>query len=147
MFARLLICYLFISAAGCGGDSSTGSKTFVAAELVVSGNPSILGEPAGTLENPSGYLSVGGLIDSQLGIELTGLSAQIRVLSADLTVLGQVLAACSPPVILPGASATFQPRLVLPSAPYTASRIVEITPICDQGTGTARNVTVQWNEP
>jgi hypothetical protein len=38
----------------CGSSSSTGPTTFVANALTIEGNPSIVGESAGTAENPPG---------------------------------------------------------------------------------------------
>ncbi len=141
----LCLCFLLLGLVACGSNS-TGPTTFVATELTIEGNPSILGEAAGTVAAPSGYITVGGLVDSRLGLELTGLSVQIRVLAADASVLGTGTVTCTPATIAPLGSSTFQTRVSLPTAIYTASAVIEFTPICDQGTGTVRSVSLQWPE-
>ena len=141
----LCLC-LLLGLVACGSNNSTGPTTFVATELTIEGNPSILGEGAGTVAAPSGFISVGGLVDSQLGLELTGMRVQIRVLAADATVLGSGTVDCTPTIIAPLGSCTFQTRVSLPTASYTASAIIELIPICDQGTGTVRSISLQWSE-
>ncbi|MGA1199480.1 MAG: hypothetical protein ACO36I_23530 [Candidatus Latescibacterota bacterium] len=142
----LYLCFVLLGLVACGSNNSTGSTTFVATELTIEGNPSILGEAAGTIAAPSGFIAVGGLVDSRLGLELTGLSVQIRVLAADATVLGTGTVTCTPATIAPLGSSTFQTRVSLPTAIYTDSAVIELTPICDQGTGTVRTVALQWPE-
>lgn len=137
-----LFLMLFVA---CGSDSSTGSTTFVAEELTIEGNLSITGEGAGTADNPSGFILIrDGIVDSKLGLELTNLSVQIRVLAVDGSVSGTGVVACSPSTVLPGGSSTFQTNVSLPEAAYTSSATIEVTPICDQGTGTVRRVALQW---
>lgn len=142
----LCLCFLLLSLVACGSNNSTGPTTFVATELTIEGNPSILGEGAGTAAAPSGFISVGGLVDSGLGLELTGLMVQIRVLAADATVLGSGAVACTPATIAPLGSCTFQTRVSLPTALYTDSAVIELTPVSDQGTGTVRSVSLKWSE-
>lgn len=143
MKRKLLVLFCLVGFVACG-NSSTGSTTFVADEFRIGGNPSIIGEGAGTLANPSGYLSVGGLIDSALNLELTGVAVQIRILGENNTVLGAGVVDGSPTTVAPLGSSSFETRLFIENASYTASRIVEITPLCDQGTGTVRSISLQW---
>jgi hypothetical protein len=142
----LSLCILLLGMVACGSNNSTGSTTFVANELTIEGNPSIVGEPSGTVANPSGFITVGGLVDSQLGLELTNLSVQIRVLAADGALLGTGVAPCNPPSVAPSGSSTFQTRVSLLEAAYTSSSTLELTPICDQGTGTVRSISLLWPE-
>lgn len=136
------VLFLFVA---CGSDSSTGSTTFVAEELTITGNPSIVGESAGTADTPSGFVLIGGVVDSQLGLELTNLSVQFRVFAVDGSLLGSGSVACIPANIAAGGSCTFQTTISLPEASYTSSSSIEMTPICEQGTGTVRSVSLQWN--
>lgn len=140
----LWLCLLLLGLAACDSSNSTGSTTFVANELTVEGNPSILGEASGTVDNPSGFMTVGGLVDSKLGLELTNLSVQIRVLGTGSTVLGSGVVPCTPATVAPSGSSTFQTRVSLLEASYTSSTSIEITPICDQGAGTVRSIALQW---
>ncbi|MBT4138305.1 MAG: hypothetical protein HOE48_10330 [Candidatus Latescibacteria bacterium] len=145
MKRSLCVCVMLLALVACGSDSSTGSTTFVAEELTIEGNPSIVGEGAGTAAAPSGFISIGGLVDSRLGLELTNLSVQLRVLAADGSLLGSGTVACSPATVAPGGSSTFQTNVSLPEASYTSSSSIEVTPVCDQGTGTVRSVSLLWN--
>ena len=140
-FARFLPVLFLL---GCSGDSSTGSTVFEAGGLVVLGNPSILGESTGTPEAPSAFISVGGAIDSQLGLPLTNLRVQVRVLGTNGALLGAREEACTPRDIGPGGSCTFVTGVVLDTLHFTASRSIEITPGSDQGTGTPRIIPVEW---
>ena len=129
---------------GCSKDDSAGSRTFIPEDLVVLGNPSIIGESAGTPENPSSFIYINGNVDSQSGLDLTGLKVNVRVLGETDTVLGMNEDVCTPSEIAPGASCTFSTSVVLESADYTTSQSIEITPGCDQGTGTLRLIPVTW---
>jgi len=135
---------LFVGFVACGSNSSVGSSTFVANELVIEGNPSVVGEAGGATDAGGGYITVGGIVDSQLNLGLTGLSVSVRVLSADGTLLGSGVGACSPAEVGPGGSTTFQLRVFLADVSYTTSSSLEITPVSTQGTGTVRTVALQW---
>ena len=129
---------------GCSGDSTTGSTVFVSEGLVVLGNPSILGESTGTPDAPSAFISVGGAVESQLGLPLTNVRVMVRVLDANGVLLGSREEACSPSDILPGGSCTFVTGVVMDTSHFSVSRTIEITPGSDQGTGTPRPIPVEW---
>lgn len=135
---------LFVGIVACGSNSSVGSSTFVANELVIEGNPSVIGEAAGATDAAGGYVTIGGIVDSQLNLDLTGLSVSVRVLSAEGSLLGSGVSDCSPSEVGPGGSTTFQLRVFLADVSYTTSRSLEITPVSAQGTGTVRTVALQW---
>ena len=135
---------------GCSKDDSAGSRTFVPEDLVVLNLASLRGEtinsPAGDAGSPTSVniIYVEGVIDSQSGLELTGLKVRVRVLGENGTPLGTSEDACTPAEIAPGGSCTFSTSVVLDGADYKTSQSVEITPGCDQGTGTLRLIPVTW---
>ena len=129
---------------GCSKDDSAGSRIFIPEDLTVLGNPSIIGESAGTPENPS-FIRISGNIDSQSGLELTGLKVRVRVLGENDTPLGMGEDLCTPAEIAPGGSCTFLSAVVLAAnVDFRDSQSIEITPGCDQGTGTLRLIPVLW---
>jgi len=128
---------------GCSKDDSAGSRTFIPEDLVVLGNPSIIGESAVTPEDPS-FIRISGNVDSQSGLELTGLKVRVRVLGENGTVLGMSEDVCTPADIAPGGSCTFLSAVVLANVNFRDSQSIEITPACDQGTGTLRLIPVLW---
>lgn len=129
---------------GCSKDDSAGSRVFMSEDLTVLGNPSIVGESAGTPENPS-FIRIGGNVDSQSGLELTGLKVRVRVLGENSTLLGISEDVCTPAEIAPGGSCTFLSAVVLgTNVDFKDSQSIEITPGCDQGTGTLRLIPVTW---
>ena len=135
---------------GCSKDDSAGSRTFVPEDLVVLNLASLRGEtinsPAGDAGAPTSVniIYVEGVIDSQSGLELTGLKVRVRVLGENGTPLGTSEDACTPATVAPGGSCTFSTSVVLDGADYKTSQSVEITPGCDQGTGTLRLIPVTW---
>ena len=135
---------------GCSKDDSAGSRTFTPEDLTVLNLTSIRGEtinaPAGDTGSPTNVniIHIEGTIDSQSGLDLTGLKVNVRVLGETDTVLGMNEDVCTPSEIAPGASCTFSTSVVLESADYTTSQSIEITPGCDQGTGTLRLIPVTW---
>ncbi|MYC13687.1 MAG: hypothetical protein F4Y39_08165 [Gemmatimonadetes bacterium] len=131
---------------GCSKDDSAGSRVFIPEDLVVLGNPSIIGEPAVTPEDPS-FIHISGNLDSQSGLELTGLKVRVRVLGENGTVLGMSEDVCTPAEIAPGGSCTFLSAVVLANVDFRDSQSIEITPACDQGTGTLRLIPVLWPDP
>ncbi len=128
---------------GCSKDDSAGSRTFIPEDLIVLGNPSIVGESAVTPEDPS-FIRISGNIDSQSGLELTGLKVRVRVLGENGTPLGTSEDVCTPAEIAPGGSCTFLSAVVLVNVDFRDSQSIEITPSCDQGTGTLRLIPVTW---
>jgi len=120
---------------------------FMPEDLVVLGNPSIVGESAGTPEAPSSFIRISGNVDSQSGLELTGLKVRVRVLGENDTVLGMSEDVCTPSEIAPGGSCTFLSAIVLANVDFRDSQSIEITPACDQGTGTPRLIPVLWPDP
>ena len=128
---------------GCSKDDSAGSRVFMPEDLVVLGNPSIVGESAGTPEDPS-FIRISGNIDSQSGLDLTGLKVRVRVLGENSAVLGVSEDACTPAAIAPGGSCTFLLAIALVNVDFKDSQSIEITPACDQGTGTLRLIPVIW---
>ena len=135
----LSVLFLF----GCSKDDSAGSRVFMSEDLVVLGNPSIIGEPAGTPEDPS-FIRISGNIDSQSDLDLTGLKVRVRVLGENSAVLGISEDACTPAAIAPGGSCTFLSAIALVNLDFKDSQSIEITPVCDQGTGTLRLIPVIW---
>ena len=139
--------FLFL---GCSKDDSTGSLTFIPEDLTLFGNPFIVGEavplPGGDTGSATSLntISISGTIDSQSGLELTGLKVSVRVLGENSILLGMDEAVCTPAEIAPGASCTFSITVALEGADYTTSQSIEITPGCDQGTGTPRLIPVTW---
>ena len=129
---------------GCSKDDSAGSRVFIPEDLVVLGNPSIIGESAGTPENPSSFIYINGNVDSQSGLELTGLKVSVRVLGENGTPLGISEDVCTPAEIAPGGSCTFSSAVVLTNVDFRASQSIEITPSCNQGDGTLRLIPVTW---
>lgn len=129
---------------GCSKDDSAGSRVFISEDLVVLGNPSIIGEAAGTPESPSSFIRISGNIDSQSGLDLTGLKVRVRVLGENSAVLGISEDACTPTAIAPGGSCTFLSAIALVNVDFKDSQSIEITPACDQGTGTLRIIPVIW---
>lgn len=131
---------------GCSKDDSAGSRTFIPEDLVVLGNPSIVGESTGLPDSPS-FIHIEGTVDSQSGLELTGLKVRVRVLGENDTVLGMSEDVCTPAEIAPGGSCTFLSAVVLANVDFRDSQSIEITPGCDQGTGTQRLIPVLWPDP
>lgn len=129
---------------GCSKDDSAGARTFIPDDLTVLGNPSIIGESAGTPDDPSSFIRISGNVDSQSGLELTGLKVRVRVLGENGTPLGMSEDVCTPAEIAPGGSCTFLSAVVLANVDFRASQSIEITPGCDQGTGTLRLIPVTW---
>ena len=129
---------------GCSKDDSAGSRVFVPEDLTLLGNPSIIGESAGTPENPSSFIRISGNVDSQSGLELTGLKVRVRVLGENDTPLGTSEDVCTPSEIAPGGSCIFLSAVVLANVDFRDSQSIEITPGCDQGTGTLRLIPVTW---
>ncbi len=132
---------------GCSKDDSAGSRTFIPDDLTVLGNPSIVGESAGTPDNPSSFIRISGNVDSESGLELTGLKVRVRVLGENDTVLGMSEDVCTPAEIAPGGSCTFLSAIVLANVDFRESQSIEITPGCDQGDGTLRLIPVTWPDP
>ena len=85
---------------------------FVPEDLTILGNPSIVGESAGTPEDLS-FIHISGNIDSQSGLELTGLKVRVRVLGENGTLLGMSEDVCTPAAIAPGGSCTFLSAVAL----------------------------------
>ena len=142
---KYTIGFLFVFFWGCSKDTATGSRVFAAEHLTIVGNPFILGEPASTAEDPSDFIRVRGGVDSQSGLELTGLKVLVRVLGANAVQLGISEDACKPAEIAPGGSCTFEMGVALnDNTSFRASRTIEITPSCDQGTGRSRAISVDW---
>ena len=131
----LLFCCIALVVVACG-DSSTGSMVFAADELTHTGNPSIKGEGS--------FITIEGNIDSRSGIALTGLKVRVRVLGANRVELGTREEFCSPSSINSGGSCVFEVGVSLGEVSYLDSREIEISPICDQGAGTARTISVSW---
>ena len=135
---------------GCSKDDSAGSRTFTPEDLTVLSLTSIVGEavpmPGGDTGSPASLntISISGTVDSQSGLDLTGLKVSVRVLGANGTPLGVSEAVCTPSEIAPRASCTFSITVVLEGADYKTSHSIEITPGCDQGTGTLRLIPVTW---
>ncbi len=135
---------------GCSKDDSAGSRTFTPDDLTVLNLTSIVGEavpmPGGDTGSPTSLntISISGTIDSQSGLDLTGLKVNVRVLGENGTPLGIGEAVCTPSEIAPGASCTFSITITLEDADYKMSQSIEITPGCDQGTGTLRLIPVTW---
>lgn len=135
---------------GCSKDDPTGSRTFTPEDLTVLSLTSIVGEavpmPGGDTGSPASLntISISGTVDSQSGLDLTGLKVSVRVLGANGTPLGISEAVCTPSEIAPRASCTFSITVVLEGADYKTSHSIEITPGCDQGTGTLRLIPVTW---
>ena len=139
--------FLSVCLLGCSGDNTAGSRVFVPEDLTVVGNPSILGEPPDTSENPSSFIRLRGGVDSQSGVALTGLKVAVRVLGENAAELGASETACTPAEIAPGGSCTFATSVALDTVDFRASQTIEITPKCDQGTGTRRSIPVVWPDP
>lgn len=135
---------------GCSKDDATGSRVFMSEDLVVFGNPSIVGEavnvPGGSTGSSTSLntISIGGTIDSQSGLELTGLKVRVRVLGENGTLLGMSEDVCTPAEIAPGGSCTFLSAVALPDVDFKTSQTIEIAPGCDQGDGTLRLIPVTW---
>ncbi len=136
---------------GCSKDDSAGSRIFIPEDLTVLGLTSIRGEtsntPAGDTGSPTSLniIYTEGTIDSQSGLDLTGLKVRVRVLGENGTPLGMGEEVCTPAEIAPGGSCTFSTTVVLAEgADYRTSHSIEITPGCDQGTGTLRLIPVTW---
>ena len=135
---------------GCSKDDSAGSRTFIPEDLTVLSLTSIRGEaintPAGDAGSPTSVniIHIGGTVDSQSGLELTGLKVRVRVLGENDTLLGTIEDVCTPAEIAPGGSCTFSTTVVLEGADYKTSQSIEITPGCDQGDGTLRLIPVTW---
>ncbi len=135
---------------GCSKDDSAGSRTFTPDDLTVLNLASIRGEtinaPAGDAGAPTSVniIHIEGTVDSQSGLDLTGLKVRVRVLGENGTLLGTDEDVCTPAEIAPGGSCTFSTTVVLESSDYKTSQSIEITPGCDQGTGTLRLIPVTW---
>ncbi len=135
---------------GCSKDDSTGSRTFTPDDLTVLSLTSIIGEtvntPAGDAGSPTSVniIHIEGTVDSQSGLDLTGLKVRVSVLGENGTLLGTNEDVCTPSEIAPGGSCTFSITVVLEGSDYKTSQSIEITPGCDQGTGTLRLIPVTW---
>ena len=135
---------------GCSKDDSAGSRTFIPDDLTVLSLTSIRGEAVNTPGGDTGsatsvnIIHIGGTIDSQSGLDLTGLKVRVRVLGENDTLLGMIEDVCTPAEIAPGGSCTFSTTVVLEGADYKTSQSIEITPGCDQGDGTLRLIPVTW---
>jgi hypothetical protein len=111
---------------------------------------SIIGEtvntPAGDAGSPTSVniIHIEGTVDSQSGLDLTGLKVRVSVLGENGTLLGTNEDVCTPSEIAPRASCTFSITVVLEGSDYKTSQSIEITPGCDQGTGTLRLIPVTW---
>ena len=129
---------------------TAGSRIFIPENLTVLNVTSIRGEtintPAGGTGSPTSLniIHVGGTIDSQSSLALTGLKVRVRVLGENGTPLGMSEYLCTPAEIAPGGSCTFSTSTLLEGADYRTSQSIEITPSCDQGTGTLRLIPVRW---
>ena len=139
--------FLAVCLLGCSGDNTAGPRVFASEDLTVLGNLSILGEPSGMEEDPASFIRISGGVDSQSGLALTGLEVSVRVLGENATELGASETVCRPAEIAPGGSCTFASSTVLDSVDFKTSQIIEITPKCDQGTGTLRSIPVVWPDP
>ena len=79
---------------GCSKDDSAGSRTFIPEDLVVLNLASLRGEtinsPAGDAGSPTSVniIHIEGVIDSQSGLELTGLKVRVRVLGENVHSVG-----------------------------------------------------------
>ena len=151
---KYIISFLFVFFFfGCSKDDSAGSRTFIPEDLIVLNLTSLTGESANTPGGAIGsatslnIIHIGGVVDSQSGLELTGLKVRVRVLGENGTLLGMSEDVCTPTEIAPGGSCTFSTSVVLDGADYKTSQSVEITPGCDQGTGTLRLIPVTWPDP
>ena len=144
---KYAIGFLAVFLLGCSGDNTAGSRVFVSEDLTILGNPSILGEPSGTPEDPSSFIRTSGGVDSQSELALTGLVVSVRVLGENATELGASETACTPVEIAPGGSCTFTSSTVLDSVDFRTSQRIEITPKCDQGMGELRAIPVVWPDP
>ena len=85
-----------------------------------------------------------GTIDSQSDLDLGGLEVLVRVLGENGALLGTGEEVCTPAIIAAGGSCTFEISVVLDNADYKTSQTIEITPGCNQGTGTPRSIQVTW---
>ena len=132
---------------GCSKDDSAGSRVFMPEDLTVLGNPSIIGESAGTPEEPLSFIHISGNVDSQSGLGLTGLKVRVRVLGENGTLLGMSEDVCTPAEIAPGGSCTFSSAITLANVDFRDSQSIEMTPNCDQGTGTLLSIPVTWPDP
>lgn len=141
---KYVLWFLAVGLLGCSGDNAAGSRVFAPEDLTILGNLSILGEPSSAEEDPSSFIRISGGVDSQSGLALTGLAVSVRVLGENATELGASETRCRPAEIAPGGSCTFISSTVLDSVDFKTSQIVEITPKCDQGTGTLRSIPVVW---
>jgi hypothetical protein len=131
---------------GCSGDSSTGSLVFAAKDLVLLGNPSIIGESSGTEANPSGFINLGGVFESNSGLALSGLKVRARLMDANGVEIGQREGPCTPESIGAGGTCTFLLAVPVTGFAYSDVQLIEITPISDQGTGTSWTSSVTWPE-
>lgn len=138
--------FLSVCLLGCSGDNPAGSRVFVPEDLTVLGI-SVLGEPPDMSENPSSFIRLRGGVDSQSGVALTGIEGAMRVLGENAAELGASETACAPAEIAPGGSCTFATSVALGTVDFKASQTIEITPKCDQGTGTRRSISVVWPDP
>ena len=136
---------------GCSKDDSAGSRIFIPEDLTVLSLTSIRGETVNTPAGDTGsatslnIIHIGGTIDSQSGLDLTGLKVRVRVLGENDTPLGMGEDLCTPAEIAPGGSCTFLSAVVLAAnVDFRDSRSIEITPGCNQGTGTLRLIPVTW---
>ena len=135
---------------GCSKDDSAGSRIFIPEDLTVLSLTTIRGETVNTPAGDTGsstnlnIIHIGGTIDSQSGLELTGLKLRVRVLGENGTPLGMGEDLCTPAEIAAGGSCNFSTSIVLEGADYRTSQSIEITPGCDQGTGTVRLIPVVW---
>lgn len=135
---------------GCSKDDAIGSRVFMSEDLVVFGNPSIVGEainvPGGDVGSSTNLntIKIEGSIDSQSGLDLTGLKVRVRALGENSTLLGMGEDVCTPAAIAAGGSCIFSISVVLDNADYKTSQTIEITPGCDQGDGTLRLIPVTW---
>lgn len=135
---------------GCSKDDSAGSRTFIPEDLTVLNPTSVWGETLISGEPPTlTRLDIihieGGTIDSQSGLNLSGLKVSVRVLGENGTELGTTVSACTPDAIAPGGSCTFEISVVLDNVEdYKASQSIEITPSCNWGDGTLRLIPLTW---
>lgn len=136
--------WTFVFLLGCSGDSGTGSMVFVAADFALLGNPSIVGETSGTDANPSGFINLGGVFESNSGLALSGLKVRVRLMDANGTEIGQREGPCTPESIFAGGTCTFLIAVPLSGFAYTDVQLIEITPVSDQGTGTPWSSSVTW---
>ena len=142
---QLLVAVFWVAGTfACSGDSSTGPTQFASDQLVVLGNPQVLGNNDPNPESTGSFVSVSGVLNSSSGLALTGLNVTIRVFTESDSLLGSSQSRCNPDSIRAGASCTFSGAIPILGLPYTAGRRLELLPGCDRGEGTLLSLPLFW---